>query len=163
MRPLLLAVLLLAACRDLPPPELTRETAPGSDEWAAIDLLPEWTRAPQGLRDAGTLWFVGEGRSNVRNIVTRTGGPRPDREVEAFLAERLAGVLSEDELEGLAERATAALRLEARVCREELLTRRRVAGNTLATCWGRWRLALEDVVRFAPEPARDAVRDALSR
>ena len=55
------------------------------------------------------------------------------------------------------------LRLVQRACRDEVLTRDPVPGNTLATVWGLYELDIADLLAPIDEMHRGAARDALER
>lgn len=152
--------LLLTACNSLPEPQFLDEQPVGSDTWVSIDAQPAWVTTPPP-KD-GTRRFVQEGKSNMRSIVTIAGRPLASRFFEVNVAEALSPLIGDAAAEVTAKDALAKLVLVSRACKEEVLSKRMVPGNTLCTAWALWELPLDDAVSTVPEEQRAAARELLA-
>lgn len=163
---IVLAVLALALagavfvqCTATDPPTYLAESPVGSGGWAAIEAKPSWVDAPPGHR--GHVRIVAEGKSNSRGICATGNRPQPVQEIRAILMPVLAPAVGEAEIRTLATAIAGRMTLVERACREEILTREMVVGNTLCTAWALWEMPVEDFVAQVPEAHRDALRAAL--
>lgn len=156
----LAAALLLAACgSSLPAPSYWSEEPPGSRNWTEIPALPAWVEGPP--RTEGMVRFVFDGRSNARSVAAHPG--KPERQLRRRIDAALAGVVNAEDAALVADATLASIVLVHRVSKDEVLTRRLVAGNTLSTVWSLWEAPLDAVLAPLPAASRDAARAALGR
>lgn len=131
-----------------------------SGSWTAIDGVPAWVTSPPP-RD-GHLVFVVEGKSNLRGIAAGPGCPFGAHEARRRVTAALTPVVGPGDAARAAEAAIPALRMTRRACKEELLTREMVVGNTLCTAWALWEVPLDAVVAPLPPGRRESARQALA-
>lgn len=150
----------VAACAAPLPVHYADEVPAGSGRWVEIAGEPAWVQAPPPRE--GHLRFVVSDRSNLRSIVAAGRRPSADGVASARVGAALAGAVAPEAAARAAAAAPQALVLVHRACRDELLTRDPVPGNTLCTAWALWELPIETVVSALPEPDRTAARAALA-
>lgn len=165
--PLLLAVLALfcAGCNggggeSLPAPVYLDEQPALSGNWVTIDAEPAWVSAPPP-KD-GTRRFVEFGQSNLRSIAASGRRPLASRFLTENVRVALEPLVGDEAASATAEDVLDKLVMVRRACREEVLTKRLVPGNTLCTAWALWELPLDDAVATLPEEQRAAARDLLA-
>jgi hypothetical protein len=156
---LLAAALAPSACAGEDPPRFRAELPAGSGKWVDVEAEPAWVAAPP--RKAGTLRFVAENRSNLHGIVFGRGAPSAAAEAAAEVRERVASAAEEAAAAAAAAAVPGALTLLQTACREEVLSRDLVPGNTLCTGWALWELDLAKVAAAVPEHLRAQVLEAL--
>lgn len=158
---LLAAALAPAGCAGKDPPRFRAESPAGSGNWVDAGAEPAWVAAPP--RKAGTLRFVAENRSNLHGIVFGRGAPSAEAEAVAAVRSRVAPAAGEEAAAAAAAAVPGALALLETACREEILSRDLVPGNTLCTGWALWELDLAKVAAAVPEADRAKARAALER
>lgn len=161
LAPLVLATLAAACGSSLPDPKFAAEEPPQSGTWVEIDALPAWVEAPP--QREGYLRYMVSGKSNLRSIAATGDRPSPKIEFTADMDRRLTPVLGAEDAEHAAAESLGKLVMVRRACKDELLTREPVVGNTLCTAWALWEVAIDDVVATLDEGDRDAARAALAR
>lgn len=156
--------LLLPACNgtsSLPAPEFFDEQPVLSQSWVPIGGEPAWVADPPTRE--GTRRIVVTGKSNLRSIAAHEHRPFPDKVFHKNIREAFAPLLGDaDAAAAAAAHAIEQMKLLQRACKDEVLTRRMVPGNTLSTVWALWELPLDDAVAPLPEEHRAAARDLLA-
>lgn len=161
--PLFLVVTLTfaAACRGPLPVVFSEETPPGSGTWTRVAAEPAWVKATP--RKADHITFVVDSRSNVRDIARSNLVTAAEREIATRVQVALRTVVTSPEAAASATAAAAALRLVQCACRDEVLTRDPVPGNTLATVWGLFEIPIADLLVPIHEAHRTIARAALEK
>jgi hypothetical protein len=164
--PLLITTALLSsACssdstESLPDPVYVDEQPVLSGNWVEIDALPAWVEAPPPKE--GTRRFVELGRSNLRHIATNGRSPLASKFLTENVRVALEPLIGDEAATATAEDVLAKLVMVHRTCKEEVLTKRPVPGNTLCTAWALWELPLDDAVATVPDGHRAAARELLA-
>lgn len=161
LAPVVLATLAAACGSSLPDPKYASEEPAMSGTWVEIDALPPWIEAPP-QREGHLRWVV-SGKSNLRSIIATGNRPSPKQEVTAEVEAALTPVVGAEDATRAAEEALAKVSLVHRACKDELLTREMVPGNTLCTAWALWEVSIDDVIAPLDEGDHDAARAALTR
>jgi len=159
---LIAAAALVAACGSAASdaPHYVREAPAGSDTWVDADALPDWVASPP--QRAGYLRFVAEGRSNLRGIAASGDRPSPVRDAEEAVRSALVPAIGDEHAAAAVAQVAGGLALVERACKEEVLTRDPVPGNTLCTAYALWEIAVADVIAPLPEPLRPTAEAALA-
>jgi hypothetical protein len=162
------AALLLTACGVSPPappalpaPEYFSETPVGSGTWSPVPAEPAWVANPPARE--GHLRFVASGQSDLRSIAAHGNRPSAEKDAAGFVESALLPVVGAEDAAKAAAAAGASLRMIERACREELLTRNVVPGNSLCTAWALWEIPLDPILAALPEEKRTAARATLVR
>ncbi|MCG3132950.1 MAG: hypothetical protein HMLKMBBP_00036 [Planctomycetes bacterium] len=163
MRAAAILPILLVACGGLPDPVWSAESPPESGAWTTLPAPPPWVECGPALGDApdGTIRFVVDARSNMRNIAAVKGGSA--RQIEMHLQRSLAPAVGEVDAARAASAGAAAAKLVERAAKDEWLTRNPVPGNTLSTVWTLCEVPESAVLDAVPADLRDAARAALVR
>lgn len=135
------------------------ETPVGSGTWVEAASLPAWTSGPDA--QPGVLRFVADAKSNLRSIVTIPGRPSAEKDATAAVRAALEPVLGAEAATAAAARVPEFLEMTERACREEVLTKDPVPGNTLCTAWALWELPIDAFVETVPQEKRAAAKAAL--
>jgi len=149
----------LVGCGGLPDPTYSEERPVGSGAWVQVAELPAWTGTVPARE--GYLRMVVSGKSDMRGIIATGDRPMALRDVQRLVRQVLGPVVGDAAAEECAAGVEGRLVMVERACKEEVLTRRAVPGNTLCTAWSLWEVPLDDVVAPLPDERRPAARAAL--
>ena len=167
MRPFLRAsvpvslALAACACRGPLPRDPFEEIPPGSGTWVAVATEPAWVKAPPA--NAGHVRLVVESCSNVRSIAAGNLEQLAKTQMAQRVLLTLRTVVTQPEAEAAANAVPATLRLVHRACRDEVLTRDPVPGNTLVTVWGLCEVPIADLVTTVHESHRAIAHATLEK
>lgn len=149
------------ACRGPLPRDHFEEMPPGSGTWIGIAAEPAWVKAPPA--NPGHVRLVVESQSNIRSIALGNLLGVAERQMAERVRFALQTVVTSPEADAAAKAVPASLRLVHRACRDEVLTRDMVPGNTLATVWGLYEVPIADLANAVTEPHRATARTALEK
>jgi len=160
-RSLLVLFLAIPACRGPLPVDFFEESPLGSGTWTKLAVEPAWVKAPP--QNAGHVVLRIESQSNLRSIAMTNLGRSAQRGAADRVRSALLPVVTSPEAEAAAVAAQTSLRLVRCACRDEVLTRDLVPGNTLATVWGLYEIPIDTVLASVDESRRSAARAALEK
>ena len=127
----------------------------------AVAAEPAWVKAPPA--NPGHVRLVVESQSNIRSIALGNLLGVAERQMAERVRLALRTVVTSLEADAAAKAVPASLRLVHRACRDEVLTRDMVPGNTLATVWGLYEVPIADLANAVTEPHRATARTALEK
>ncbi|MBL9075854.1 MAG: hypothetical protein JNL08_00035 [Planctomycetes bacterium] len=157
----LVAWLLAAGCSGPLPVRYFEELPAGSDTWHTITAEPSWVKAPPA--NAGHVRIVAETKSNGLDIAKSTLDGVASRALHDRVVVALRTVIPAPAATAAGEAASARMRLVQRACRDEVLTRDLVPGNTLATVWGLYEVPVADLLPHVPADLRAVAEASLAK
>lgn len=153
--------LAVAACRGALPVDHSEESPPGSGAWTAIPGEPAWVRVPPA--NPGHVRAVVETRSNLRTIALGQLDSAARDELSRRVLLALRTIVPAPAAQAAAAAVAPSMRLTSRACRDEVLTRDPVPGNTLATAWGLYEVPIAALLAPVDEAHRAIAAAALER
>lgn len=160
-RSLVPLLLLAAACRGTLPVDYVEEHPPGSGSWRAIAGEPTWVQALPAR--PGFVRAVVDSRSNLRSIAVHNVDAAAGAQLSEQVLAKLRTVIPAPAAQAAAAAVPGAMRLVERVCRDEVLTRDAVPGNTLATVWGLYEVPIADLLAHVDASDHATARAVLSQ